>query len=714
MPVENLRAFYRRFYQPDNALLVVAGKFDEAQALALTERTFGAIPRPTRALPATWTEEPVQDGERAVLLRRSGDVAVVAALYHAVAGADPDWNVFNAVSDILTSKPSGRLYKALVEKGLASEVFASFYPTTEPGALFVGAKVRPGGSPEKVRDALIAVVEELGQTPVSEAEVDRWRARSVKEFELALTETARVGVELSDWAAMGDWRLFFLTRDRLKVIKAADVTRVAKAYLLPANRTSGMFLPTRSPLRPPVPARVDVAALMKDFKSEGTVSEGEAFVASIETVEKRTQRLALPGGLELAFLPKKTKGAAVRVVLTLRYGSEKDLQGRRTAANVVPNMLLRGSKKHSFQQLKDELDRLKAEVQIGSGRMSVSSPGEQRVRIKTVREHLPAVLTLVAEVLREPAFPAREWETLRKESLARLEEELQDPMSNGFRTLLQKIFPQSPKDVRYLPSVAESIDELKRTKLADVARIHRGLWGMSAAQLSIVGDFDPEPTRALLQQQLGTWKSPRPYQRVTQPFKEGNSESAVINTPDKQMAMAAVGQPLEVRDDDPDYPALLLINHILGGSSSSRLMGRLRQKEGLSYGTFSQINARPEDKTGLFFAAALCAPQNTDKAMTAILEEIDRLLREDVPAAELADAKRSYAAGWDSRMAEDDFVADELVQGLYLDRSFEHWRKINERIQSLTAAEVQAVARKHLKPDKLARVRAGDLAKKSS
>ncbi len=158
--------------------------------------------------------------------------------------------------------------------------------------------------------------------------MERWRARSLKEFELALTDTAQVGVALSDWAAMGDWRLFFHTRDRLKLIKAADVTRVAKGFLLPANRTLGMFLPTKNPERPPAAARVDVAAVMKDFKSEGGASEGEAFAATIDNVEKRTQRLALPGGLELAFLPKKTKGGAVRVALTVRYGSEKDLKGR--------------------------------------------------------------------------------------------------------------------------------------------------------------------------------------------------------------------------------------------------------------------------------------------------------------------------------------------------------------------------------------------------
>jgi zinc protease len=714
VPIENLRSFYRRFYQPDNAMLVVAGKFDPERALQLVDRHFGALPRPARALTATWTDEPVQDGERNVVLRRNGDVAVVSALYHAVAGADPDWIVFGAVNDVLTSKPSGRLYKALVEKGLASEVFGSLYPTAEPGALMVGAKVRPGGSPEKVRDALLKVVEGMGQSPVTEAEVERWRTKAIKNFELAMTETAQIGVALSDWAAMGDWRLFFHTRDRVKTVKATDLTRVAKSHLLAANRTLGMFLPTKTPERPPAPARIDVAALMKDFKSTGTVSEGEAFAATIDNIEKRTERLALSNGMELALLPKKTKGGAVRVVLTLRYGSEKDLKGRVPASNVLASMLMRGSKKHSFQQLKDELDRLKAEVRFGGGRFSINAPGEERLHVKTVREHLPAVLSLVAEVLREPAFPAAEWETLRKETLAGLEEQLQDPLSNGFRTLVQKMFPHPRDDVRYLRSVQESIDDLKKVKLADVSRLHRSLWGASATQVSIVGDFDPAAIRTLLEQRLGQWKSPRPYQRVTQSYKEGLADSATINTPDKQMALIAVGQPLAVRDDDPDYPALLLINHILGSSPSSRLFNRLRQKDGLSYTTFSQIAARPQDQLGLFFAGAICAPQNVDKAMGAMMEEIDKLVRDNVGAEELTAAKSSYAAMWSSRIAEDDFVADELTQGLYLDRTFQYWAKVNERIQNLSAADLLSVAKKYLKPEKLARVRAGDLAKKPS
>jgi zinc protease len=714
VPADNLRAFYRRFYQPDNAMLVVAGKFDEAQVLGLVGSTFGALPRPTRTLNTTWTEEPVQDGERNVILRRNGDIAVVAAAYHGVAGGDPDWLALDAVSDVLSNKPAGRLYKALVEKGLASSVFGTVYPTAEPGLIYVGAKVRPGGSPEKVRDALLKITEGLATAPITDAEVQRWRARSQREFDLALTNTAEIGVALSDWAAMGDWRLFFLTRERLKSVKVEDVNRVAKNLLKTSNRTAGMFLPTKDAERSPAPPRIDVAAVMKDFKGGAAVSEGETFLATIENVEKRTTRTALPGGLKLAMLPKKTKGGSVQVEMVVRYGSEKDLTGKTAAAEIVSRMLMRGTKKHSFQQLKDEFDRLKAEVNIGGGASRAPQPGVSLARIKTVRENLPAVLTLVAEVLREPAFPKAEFEPLRKEALAQLEEQLQDPMSAGFKTLLRNIAPMDKTDVRYNATAKEKIEQLKALQVGEVAQVHKSMWGASAAQVAIVGDFDPKETQALLTKELDKWKSPKPYERVDQPFKEGKAEAAEVNTPDKQMALVAVGHPLQMRDDDPDYPTLVMLNQILGSSASSRLWTRLRQKEGISYSAFSTMSARALDKSGVFFAGAICAPQNADKAMAALLEEIDLLLKSGVPEKELDLAKKSYAASWATDLADDAFVADELTQGLFLARNFDHWKKVNDRIQTLTPADIQTLARKVIQPAKLTKVKAGDLTKKSS
>jgi zinc protease len=710
VPADKLRVFYQKYYQPDNAMLIVAGKFEQAATLDLIAREFGAIPKPTRTLERTYTEEPVQDGERQVTLRRTGDVAVVGALYHSVAGPDNDWLATDAITDILSNKPSGRLYKALVSTGLASEVWSRVYPTAEPGVVIAGAKVRPGGSPEKVQKVLLETIEGLGSAKIEDAEVERWRTASLKNFELALTDTSAIGVALSDWAAMGDWRLFFLARDRLETVKAADISRVAKSFLRQSNRTTGVFVPTQSPERAPVVPAPDVAAALKDFKAKDSVDEAESFLATIDNVEARTKRSSIPGGPELALLAKKTKKGAVRLTLTLRWGSAKDLANRKAAAGVLGQMLLRGTKKHSYQALRDELDRLRAELRVGGDRSAPEQANVTTFNVLTVRDKLPSVIELLREILQEPAFSAEEFENLRKEQLAQLEEQLQDPMANGFTALNQRLYPWPRTDIRHIRSVQEQVEELKALKLADLTALYK-LWGAAATQISVVGDMDPAAVEQQITEKLGKWKAQLPYERIARPYQASEVVEDAIKTPDKHMAVVGVGQSLEIKVTDPDYPALALWNYVVGGSANSRLLNRLRQKEGLSYGSFSRLQAPPLDNGGSFLAGAICAPENADKAMTSMLDELTTILRDGVTEAELADAKKSYAATWDTQLADDDFVVGELNRGLFLKRTFEFWKGINDKVQKLTTAELLEAGRKYLKPEKLTKMRAGDFSK---
>jgi zinc protease len=519
-------------------------------------------------------------------------------------------------------------------------------------------------------------------------------------------------VVLSEFAAMGDWRLLFLMRDRAKTATADDVARVAKAYLKPSNRTLGLFHPDKDADRAPLPAMPDVAAMLKDYKGAAAAAAGEAFVATVDNIEKRTTREELPGGLKLAMLPKKTKAGQVRLALTVRFGSEAELKGKVAAAGILPEMLLRGTRKHSFEQLKDKLDILKAEVAFAHGHGSPSTANVAQVHVKTVRENLAAVIELVTEMLREPAFTKKDFDSLQKEMLTKLEEQLSDPMSAGSVSLMQRLLPYPPDDVRYTPTIQEAIDRLRKVTPADLAAMHKKLWGTSSAQLSVVGDFDPAEVKATIGKTLASWKSPKPYQRITLPFKDNKPGNDTINTPDKEMAFVAAGQSLQLRDDDPAYPALYLWNYMLGGSPSSRIFLRLRQKEGISYGAFSQLLAHPIEKSSFFFAGAIAAPANMDKAMSGLSAEIEGMVKNGVTDKELADAKKSYAKSWEGRIAEDDFVVGELNQGLFLGRTFAYWSDLNSKIDKLTAAEVNAVAKQFIDPTKLSKVVAGDQSKK--
>ncbi|MGH8746487.1 MAG: M16 family metallopeptidase, partial [Burkholderiales bacterium] len=265
VPIARLQAFFRTWYQPDNALLIVGGRFDPARALERVQETFGSIPRPARSLPSLYTEEPAQDGARTVTLRRTGEAPIVSALYRVPAGSDPDYPAIDVLVSVLGNTPSGRLHRALVSKGLASYTWGSERALHDPGFASFGAGLPKDAPVDAARDALLAVLEGIARRPVRAEEVRRARTELLNDFDRAQRDTGALVRALSEFAAIGDWRLFYLYRDRLRAVGVADVQRVALAYFKPANRVLGVFLPTRHPDRAQIPPPPDLAQALADY-----------------------------------------------------------------------------------------------------------------------------------------------------------------------------------------------------------------------------------------------------------------------------------------------------------------------------------------------------------------------------------------------------------------------------------------------------------------
>jgi len=367
VPIQNLQAFYKRYYQPDDIVLIVAGKFDETNALASVATRFGVLPRPSRSLDATWTEEPPQDGERSVTLRRVGDVSAIAVAYHIPAGAHEDNAALQVLANILGTQPSGRLYKALVETKKASSASAFARRQRDPGLFLADAELPEGGSLEQLRADLLSTVENIGVQGVTPEEVNRAKQQILKARERAATDTAQVGVALSEWAAQGDWRLYFLFRDRIENVTTAAVKSVAAKYLVRNNRTVGEFIPTEKPERIAVPPAPEIATLVSNYQGRAEIAEGEAFDPTPGNIEARLQRLEIPEGIKVTLLPKRSRGQEVHLTLTLHYGNEENLKGLEPATGFLSEIMLRGTKKLSYEQLRDELDRLGATLSGGAG-----------------------------------------------------------------------------------------------------------------------------------------------------------------------------------------------------------------------------------------------------------------------------------------------------------------------------------------------------------
>jgi zinc protease len=717
VPIENLQAFYRKYYQPDNAVLVIAGNFNESKALSLIGKYFGVLKRSERKPQETYTEEPPQDGERTVVLRRVGKVAVVGAIYHICAGSHEDYPAVDVLNEILVSEPAGRLYKALVESKLADRVTGTAFSWHDPGVLEITAQLSGGKPLELVREALVNTVENFAAQPVTQEEVERGKRRLLKEIDLLLTNSNQVGTVLSQSIAVGDWRLLFLQRDRLAKVTPEEVTRVAKHYLKQSNRTIGLYIPTTQPERTEIPPTPNVAEVVRSYQRSQTVAQGEAFDPTPQNIEKRVQRSQLPCGVKVALLRKKTRGEMAHLELTLRYGNKKSLRGYTSAAGLLAELMTRGTKKHTRQQLQDDLDKLKARVSTGTGGLGLASlllgagsGGQVTFSIECPRDNLPAVLGLLGEMLREPTFPPEEFDVLKRQVKSQLEKQLTEPLFVALNLGLRQLHPYPKDDVRYLPSIEESIARMEMLTVDKVRQLYQQQLGGQVGELVVVGDFDQAATPKLVQDILKDWKSSVAYQRIEQQaHTEVAGEEKVIDTPDKANAVFFGGQALAMTDTDPDYPPLKIADYIFGEAPlSSRLSNRVRGKEGLSYAVASHLRADALDKAGLFIIFAITNPNNIGKVDKAIAEELDKMIKSGVTEQELAEAKKAYFEQFKVQCADDRMLTFLLGSALHAGRTFTYYSNLQEKITALAPQQVSDAFRKYVQPKRLVTVQAGD------
>ena len=654
-------------------------------------------------------------------LRRVGDVSAVGVAYHIPAGSHEENAALQVLANILSTRPSGRLYKVLVETKKASSASAFAGREHDPGLLSLDAEVPRGNSLEEARDLLISTAEEIGATGVTAEEVNRAKQQILKARERAATDTAQIGVALSEWAAQGDWRLYFLHRDRIEQVTPEKVQAAAAKYLQRNNRTVGLFIPTEKAERVAVPATPDVKALVAGYKGRDAMAEGEEFDPAPASIEARVLRQELPEGIKVTLLPKKSRGEEVRLALTLHYGNEENLKGFETVSGFLSELMLRGTKKLSYQQLRDELDRLGATLGTGSGGGRRGGGrrggggggggiGALSFSIQAKRDTLPAVLDLLRQVLREPLLPADEFQVMKRQRLTGLEQMKTEPAMLAARWLQRQLNPYSSDDLRYVATIEESIERMKSVTHEQVVQLHRDFLGSQAGELTMVGDFDAKICLPILHDTLAGWKAARPYARIAAPIQRDVPASQhTINTPDKANATFTAGLVFPMRDDDPDYAALVMGNYILGsGTLSSRLGTRVRQKEGLSYGITSSVSVSSQDQRASFTISAIVNPQNLPRLQVCALEELDRLLRDGVTADELNQARAGYLQSMKVGRSSDSALAGSLGGLRHLDRTMLWEADLEKKISALTPEQISAAMKRHIDPQKLVVVSAGD------
>jgi zinc protease len=705
VPIERLAAFYQKFYQPDNAILVVAGRFDEAKTLEWIAATVGKVPRPQRKLEQTYTVEPTQDGERTVTLRRVGDTQSVVMMYHMPAATHPDSAALDVMTGVLGDTPSGRLYKALVDNKKAVSASMDTISLHDPGVMIASVRLRQEQSLDDARKILVDTVEGLVKEPPTKEEVERVKTKFLKQIELYFADSQQVALALSETAADGDWRLLFLGRDELKKVTEQDVLRVAKAYLKPSNRTIGQFIPEKTPDRAEIPETPDLTARFKDFKGGEAVAEGEVFDPSPANIEGRVIRTTLPNGMKLVMLPKKTRGGTVSMFMTFRFGDEKSLFGKSPAAQMTGAMLMRGTKNKSRQQIQDAADKLKAQVNVGGGANNASAT------IQTISANLAGAMRLAAEILREPSFPDSEFETIRQQRIASMEQGKSDPQTLAVVTLQRRLVDYPRGDLRHVSTADEQIEDFKKVTIDEARKFYQEFYGISEGELAVSGQFDPQEVQKLATELFANWKAPVPYKRLLTPYRKAEVANQKIETPDKQNAMFLAGMNTKMSDEDADYPAALLANYILGGSFSARLVTRIRHKEGLSYGVQSSLGAPTKDDGGTFMGLAISAPQNTPKVEESFRDEIAKTLKDGFTDEEVSAAKKAWLQERFVQRSQDQTMASMLTARARFDRTLKFDEALEKQVEGLTTAQVSDALRKHVDPAAMIYVKAGDFKK---
>jgi zinc protease len=736
VPVARLEAFYHKYYRPDNAVLVVTGRLDEAKTLGFVADTFGKIARPAQPLDQTYTVEPAQDGERFVELKRVGQGPEVMVAYHIPSAGHPDSAALQVLAGIMNGGAGGggrggrggggagdgRLSKALVDSKIAESANMQASQLHDPGLAFLTATLNKDQSLDAAKKALEDAIADIAKTAPSKEEVERVRSGMLRNLERSLSDPQSIATgALNNAIAQGDWRLMFLQHDRLEDVSPSDVQRVAAAFFKESNRTVGYYVPDPAPDRTVVPETPDLNKLLGNYKSKVTVAHGEVFDPTPANIESRVKRTTLADGLKVVVLAKKTEGDMVDATIELRFGNETSLKGQNAAAQFAGSLIARGgTKDHTRQQLAEEMRKLDATIAVSGGGAGGGGRGGRgggtggggvssaNANITVPAKNFAAAMQLAVEMLREPAYPEKEFELMKAQRVKALENAPTEPTQLAAETLQRQLSPYSKGDVMYSPTREEQLAELQKVTLDDVKKFHDQFYGASFGVLAVVGPVEAAEVQKIATPLLGNWKTSMTYTRIEAKYKKADAINKKIETPDKANAQFEAGVRFKMAETDPDYPAMLLAGYMFGGPITSHVSDRIRNREGLSYGANARVAIPAEGDSSMLMATVSLNPVNGPKVEFSYMDELRKTLKEGFTAKEVAEAKKAYL---DSRMvgrSQDAALMNQLAQHELQGRTMKWDEQLEQRIQALTPEQINAAFRKNIDPLAVSIVKAGD------
>jgi len=705
-PFPKLRAFYKKHYRPDNAVLTIAGRFDEEKTIALINEHFGKIAKPATPVEALYTQEPTQDGERVVNLRRSGDLPYIGLMYHAPSGLHQDAAALELLMQILSDDKRGRLQKQLVETGISTSAFAFSFMLKDSSQMIFLAQGEKGKSTQNLEDALLKVAEDIEASPITEDELKAAKAKFAKQAEQAMRDVTGIGMNLSEYIAKGDYRHAFYFRDQVADVSLEDVQRVAQTYLVSSNRTLGRFIPTEDPVRAEIPEAPDMDELLKDYTGREQIAQGENYDNNVDNIKARLQESTWAQGTQFLFYPKQLRGNEVLVKMVFPTGTVETLSGKTAAFEMIPDMLMLGTTTMDKAQIAAKLDELKSSIGFNTDHRGIS------VQVKSDKDNINATLDLLNELMTNSIFLQSELDILKPSYVAAYEADRQDPSAvaqASYRKALYNYPKGHPKAHR---SIDEKIADMTALSAKDIQAVFKQHMNIENGYIAAVGNVDQKQLESKLQATVGGFTNDTPYQYIMTDLKQDHGLTVSTNTPDKANSTLYVINPIDLNTADEDYLATRIAAEIFGGSIfTSRIGKRIRVKEGYSYSVAGNISVSFRDEPGFVWAYAIAAPENMDKVIAAYKEEMAKVVNAGFTEEEFETAKANLINSRKRRWANDGTVLDVLIDNKEIDRDIAYYPNRDKALESLTLEQVKQAFIKYFATNEINVFKAGDFEK---
>ena len=705
--VEDIQNYYRTFYRPDNATLVIVGNFETEATLKKVREIYGAIAAPTKPkvliTPEDQQNKPKpptpKSTQEPIRLKEPGSVPFLQAVYPDLPKVDgADVAAIDVMDSILTSGRSSRLYQALVETGLASSASGNASSMIGTGWYFMSATPTAGKSLEELDRLLLAEIDKLQTQSITPEELERAKTSMRASYILGNRDVNSQAIQIGyNQTVAKDYRYSDRYLSAVDKVTSVDVKRVAKQYLQRDRRVVGYFEP--SVITAGAGTTPSNAHSSEAFKPSSPVDPSEVAKYLPESALNnkvdippavQPDKFTLSNGLKVLLLPDRST-PTVTLVGEINAGSGFDSIDKAGLAGITAQNLTNGTTTKDALTLASRLENRGASLGFSAGRESVGISGIG------LAKDLPIVIDQLADLLQNATFPAKEFDLNLQRNLLAFKSELDNP-----NALVRRIFQSTlyPKGHPFNAMRTEAT--LKSLKREDLAKFYKTYYRPDSTILTLMGDFDPATMRALLEEKLGKWqatgKAPK-FQFPKVPNLAATNEKQT-SLAGKTQAVTIIGHPSISRSDPQYYPALLL-NQVLGGDTlSSRLGTEIRDRLGLTYGIYSYFQAgRPPQ--GAFIVQMQTSGKDTEKAIAATVALLRSVRDKGITQAEFDVAKKSLINNFSTEFANPDNIASSLLSDEIYGLPVGDFYKFPQRIQSVTFEQVNRAAKELLHPDNL-------------